>query len=389
MEWELLQVVQLGVEVLLESQSRLLQGKRVGLISNYTMTDRHFQPVIDLLVDSTDWEITKLFGPEHGVMNSAKEGEHVSFSVDAHTGIPAYSLYGETRKPSSDMLKDLDIMLIDLQDIGTRYYTNMNTVFLCMEACAEFGLPCIVLDRPNPINGTAREGNILKSEFQSFVGMHSIPNRHGLTMGELARYFNERMGWGCELTVVEAKGWQRNMLLPDTGLPFVASSPNTACFEMCLLYPGTCLFEGTNLSVGRGTAFPFQTIGAPYVDGHRLAGWFNSQNLSGVVARPLYFSPTYSQYQGELCQGVQLHITEADVLEPVKIGITLMEGIARMDECDFQFRDENAERPFIDLLAGTDQLRSLVRKGQSTEYLDNARAEVERFSREVKDYQIY
>lgn len=389
MKLEMLQVVQLGVEVLLESQSEEIKGKRIGLVSNYTMTDRRFRPVIDLLADSDDWKVTKLFGPEHGVMNSAKEGEHVSTSTDPHTGLPAYSLYGKSRKPSPEMLDGIEVLVIDLQDIGSRYYTNMNTVYYCMEACGEAGLPCVILDRPNPIDGISREGNILEDRFRSFVGMHPIPNRHGLTMGELAHYFNDCLGGSCDLTVIEAKGWHREMLLTDTRLPFVASSPNTAHLDMCLLYPGTCFFEGTNISVGRGTAFPFQAIGSPYIEGHRLARWFNDQHFPGVLARPLYFVPTYNLYSGELCQGIHLNVTDAKELEPVRTGVSLLQGIAHMYEKDFQFRDEHRERPFIDLLAGTDQLRSLIRSGKGESYVDDSKEDLEKFSREMKKYEIY
>ena len=383
-------MIQLGIEVLLTSCRDLLKGKRVGLVSNYNVTDSHFRPVIDLLVESDDWQVMKLFGPEHGVKNSAKEGEHVSSGTDDHTGLPVFSLYGETRKPSADMLTGLDILVIDLQDIGCRYYTNMNTMAYCMEACAEIGLPCLVLDRPNPINGTDREGTILDLEYRSFVGMHAIPNRHGLTMGELANYFNQHMEPRCDLTVIEVHGWKRETILSETGLPFIPSSPNTDSLEMCLLYPGTCLFEGTNVSLGRGTANPFKVLGAPYVNGHLLADWFNQKKLPGVIARPLYFTPTYSQYAGELCSGIQLHVTNPKRLKSVLTGVTLLQGMADLFSNHFNFlQTAEGQRPFIDLLAGTNKLREFLGKGQAITYITDSEFELDAFSKRIKPFEIY
>lgn len=394
-------MVRLGIDGLLYNRQELLRGKRVGLVSNYTVTDAEFRPVIRLLAEqgkaqksSVDggirWQLTKLFGPEHGVKNSAKEGEHVANSIDEGTGLPAFSLYGESRRPSQEMLSDLDVLVIDLHDIGCRYYTNMNTLAYCMEACSEIGLPCVVPDRPNPINGISREGNILDMTYKSFVGMHPIPNRHGLTMGELALLINDSLQKPCDLTVVPMVGWHREMLLSETGIPFVPSSPNTASLDMCLLYPGTCLFEGVNLSVGRGTAHPFETIGSPFVKANELTDWFNSQGLPGVKGRPIYFVPTYSQYTGEMCEGIALQITDRRVLEPVKTGITLLQGIAEFYADDFQFLGvDRPGNPFIDLLAGTPALRTLVEQGRAIEYLTDSADKLEAFNRDIKDYEIY
>lgn len=392
-------MVRLGIEELLNNRRELLNGKRVGLVSNYTVTDSELRPVIRLLAEGgavasgsqgqASWKLTKLFGPEHGVKNSAKEGEHVTTDVDEATGLPALSLYGETRRPSKEMLADLDVLVVDLHDIGCRYYTNMNTLAHCMEACAEMGLPCLVPDRPNPINGVSREGNILDMAYSSFVGMHPIPNRHGLTMGELAQFINARLETPCDLTVVPMTGWHRDMLLSDTGIPFVPSSPNTATLDMCLLYPGTCLFEGVNLSVGRGTAHPFETVGAPFVKANQLTDWFNAQGLPGVKGRPIYFVPTYSQYTGELCEGIALHITDPLALEPVKTGITLLQGVAELYEGDFQFLGVERPKPFIDLLAGTPELRALIEQGRGLEYLTDSADKLEAFNRDMKDYEMY
>ena len=383
-------MVQLGIEVLLTDRLDLIRGKSLGLVSNYTMTDSNYRPVIDLLAQNREWRLIKLFGPEHGVKTAAKEGEHVTSGTDENTGLPVYSLYGETRQPDTEMLADLDVLVIDLQDIGSRYYTNMNTVYYCMEACGKLGLPCLVLDRPNPINGVSREGNILNPECRSFVGMHPIPNRHGLTMGELALYFNDQLDPKCELTVVEIRGWDRRTILSETGLPFVPSSPNTANLDMCLLYPGTCFFEGVNVSLGRGTAHPFEVVGAPYIDGHLLSAWFNEQKLPGIVSRPTYFTPTYSQYTGELCNGVHLHITDPKKLEPVRTGLLLLQGVKELFSKTFNFIGvSEGKRPFIDLLAGTDRLRELMLKEEALTYLSDSQGDLSAFSREISRFEIY
>lgn len=382
-------MVALGIEVLLSQQQDLLRSKRVGLVSNYTATNSRFQPVIDLLLDGDSWRLVKLFGPEHGVKNAAKEGEHVASEMDDHSGLPVYSLYGELHKPTPEMLTGLDVMVIDLPDIGTRYYTNMNTLAYCLEACASVGIPVIVADRPNPIGGVVREGNLPDPAFYSFVGMYPIPNRHGLTLGELAQLHNDGLNSRADLMVVRAEGWSRQQMLPDTGLPFVPSSPNTNSLEMCLLYPGTCLFEGTNLSVGRGTAHPFTVIGAPYVDGHQWAQVFNEAELPGVRARPLYFIPSYSTHQGELCGGVQLHVTDRHVLQSVRIGLVLLQTAFSLFK-EFELLPPQGGGPwFLDLLAGTDRLRHLVSQGNAEAYLGDSRSAVEQFTHTVQPYLLY
>jgi uncharacterized protein YbbC (DUF1343 family) len=380
----------LGIEVLLTQRRELLRGRTIGVVSNYNVTDSLIRPIISLLVEDNEWTVAKLFGPEHGVKNSAKEGEEVDFTIDEATGLPAYSLYGRHKKPTPEMLEGLDVLVFDLVDIGARYYTNMNTLAYCMEACAEAGLPIVVLDRPNPIGGETREGNILNMEYASFVGMHPIPNRHGLTMGELAMFFQSRLSTPCDLTVVRMSDWKRSMLLSDTGIPFVPSSPNTTCLDMCLLYPGTCFFEGVNVSVGRGTTHPFEQVGAPYIRGHQLSKWFSHQGLPGVVARPAYFTPTYSQYTGELCEGVFLHMTDPRTLEPVKTGITLLQGIATLYSEKFEFLGVNGPgKPFIDLLAGNSRLREYIVKGEGLSYLEESRSELEQFNQDIQAVLLY
>lgn len=382
-------MVSLGIEVLLAQKRDLLRGKRVGYVGNYTVTDSRLRPVIDLLGDSRDWRLSVLFGPEHGVKNAAREGEHVTSEVDSHTGLMSYSLYGELYKPTSTMLQDVDVLVIDLPDIGARYYTNMSTMAYCLEVCAELGLPVVVLDRPNPLGGVHREGNIPEKSYYSFVGMYPIPNRHGLTLGELACLYNNGPVPHADLTVVRIEGWERGQMFPATGLPFVPASPNANSFEMCVLYPGTCLFEGTNLSVGRGTANPFAVIGAPWVDGHQVVSAFNALKLPGIIARPVYFTPRYSIHQGELCSGIQLHVTDAGIVEPVRAGLALLQIMAH-EYRDFAFLPGSGNKlPPIDRLAGTDKLRQAVHQGRAWDYLDEARPAVEAFANSIKPLLLY
>lgn len=380
----------LGIDELLGNRRDLLRERCVGLVSNYTVTDSRYRPVIQCLAESDEWQLVKLFGPEHGVKNSAKEGEVVDSTVDEATGLPAYSLYGPNKKPSMEMLEGVDVLVVDLPDIGSRYYTNMNTLAYCMEVCGELGLPCIVPDRPNPINGVTREGNILHPDYSSFVGMHPIPNRHGLTMGELAGFINSQLPKPCELTVVRMTEWTRDMFLTDTGLPFVPSSPNTTGLSMALLYPGTCLFEGVNVSLGRGTTHPFEYIGAPYIQAHVLTSWFNRQHFTGAVARPIYFVPNYSQYTGELCEGISIHVTDSRALQPVRMGVMLLQAVAELYPDNFRFLGiDKSTKPFIDLLAGTSKLREYVGAGRALDYLDEAQGQLEQFNQSIQSFELY
>jgi len=382
-------VIKLGVEVLLANGGGLLAGSRIGLVSNYTMTDSRLTPVIDLFLDNPKCQLVKLYGPEHGVRNSAKEGESISFATDQHSGLPAYSLYGDEKKPTAEMLSGIDVLVIDLQDIGTRYYTNMNTVALCIESCSAVSLPCAVLDRPNPI-GAQREGYMLDESFASFVGMPGIPHRHGLTMGELARFHHRKLADPSELIVIPVEGWSRSLDLRDSGLPFVQSSPNTSGLDMMVLYPGTCLFEGTNVSVARGTTRPFEMIGAPWLDGHKLARRFNDLRVPGVVARPVYFSPHYSLYAGELCGGVQVHVTDAEQVHALRTGILLLQEVAKLCPKDFEFiHSLTAAHPFFDLLAGDSRLRGDIVAEMATRYLDREAEDLAQFSMSVKDIELY
>lgn len=277
--------MKLGVTVFLEDYIQKFQGQRIGLVTNMTGVDSSLIPTIDLFYEHSDIHLTALYGPEHGIRGDMKEGEKIESSIDPYTNLPVYSLYGEHRKPSKEMLDPVDVIVFDLQDIGARYYTYIYTMAYVMEACAENGKHFVVLDRPNPISGIATEGNLVEEDLRSFVGLYPIPNRHGMTVGEIAQLYKYEFGIKCELTVIPMEDWHRDMYFDETGLFWVPPSPNSTGIDMSILYPGTCLIEGTNLSEGRGTTKPFEYIGAPFIEGYRLAKAFNERNIPGILAR--------------------------------------------------------------------------------------------------------
>lgn len=381
--------MKLGLDVFLESDFKPFKGKRIGLVTNMTGVNGRLVPSIDLLEEHPHVHLVALFGPEHGIRGDAKEGEKVASEKDPHTGLPVYSLYGETRKPTKEMLSDVDAIVIDLQDIGTRYYTYIYTVANVMEACKEEGKEVIILDRPNPINGVKREGNLVKDDFRSFVGKYPLPVRHGLTIGEIAKVYKYEFDIDCELTVIPMSGWSRNMYYDETGLVWVPASPNSTGLSMSILYPGTCLIEGTNLSEGRGTTRPFEVIGAPFIDGYKLAKCFNEKHLKGVIARPTSFIPTYQKYKDELCSGIQVHIIDKNKVYSLKTGLYLLEAIAELYPDQLTFRDADNKRSFFNLLAGTDELKNKILQQETDLFLEESMEELETFTEMVKPYLLY
>lgn len=380
----------IGIDVFLEEYIERYKGKKVGLVTNLTGVNKDMESTIDLLFNHPDIQLTNLYAPEHGIRGDAREGEKFETTIDDVTNLPVHSLYGETRKPTENMLKDIDVMVFDIQDIGSRYYTYIYTMAYVMEACSEFNKEVIVLDRPNPISGLKREGNLVNINYTSFVGLLPIPNRHGLTIGELAILFKNEFNYDCNLTVVPLKGWKRSMYYDKTDLFWIPPSPNTTTIDMCILYAGTCLFEGTNLSEGRGTTQPFEIIGAPYINSFELAEQFNSKNIDGVIARPVFFNPTYQKYKNEQCQGVQLHITNRDKIEPLKVTINLMADIAMLYPESFEFRKETPSgKSFFDLLAGNSTLRQQILKDDRESYLEEAEEQLISFERLVQPYLLY
>lgn len=378
------------MDVFLEKYAIKYAGKRIGLVTNMTGVNEQLVTTIDLFYEHPNIELTTLYGPEHGIRGDAKEGEKVSSSIDPYTNLPVYSLYGENRKPSKEMLAEVDVIVFDLQDLGSRYYTYIYTMAYVMKACAESNIECVILDRPNPISGDQMEGNLVADDVRSFVGLYPIPNRHGMTIAELALFFNHEFSIKCDLTVVPMDGWKRSMYFDDTSFYWVPPSPNTTSIDMSVLYTGTCLVEGTNLSEGRGTTQPFECIGAPFIDGHKLAKIFNEKSIPGVLARPTSFIPTYQKHKDILCHGIQLHIVDRKSLHSLQAGLTVIETIAFMYPDAFEFVDHNNQNKFFfDLLAGTKSLREQILTGKTEQFLEQAEYELSGFKEQRKPYLLY
>lgn len=348
----------------------------------------------DLLRD-VGLNLRALFGPQHGARGEKQdnmiESEHYT---DPLTGLPVHSLYGEVRKPTPDMLAGLDAILFDLQDVGVRVYTFIWTMALAMEACGEAGLPFVVLDRPNPVGGLKREGILLRPGFESFVGLHPIPLRHGLTAGELARWLVGTGKVSCELHVFAMERWRRDMSWPDTGLPWVPPSPNLPTPESCTVYPGMVLVEGTTLSEGRGTTKPFEMIGAPWVEPGALAARLAKAELPGVVFRPCHFEPTFQKHAGLLCGGVQLHVTDSQAFRPVRTAVELLLSVRALAPNQSLWRDPpyeyEEELPPIDILWGDGTLREGVDSGATAaQLLEGSAKEIHDFELSVARYLLY
>ena len=348
--------VKTGLDLLLERGHPALAGLRCGLIANHTSIDRELQSGIDLLHASDRIELVALFGPEHGVRGDAQAGAQVLNAADPRTGLPVYSLYGDTERPTPEMLAGLDALLFDIQDLGVRYGTYLSTMVEAMQAAAENGVRFAVLDRPNPIDGIAIEGPLVEDGYASFVGAHPVPIRHGMTLGELARLVASERGWP-EPVVVPMEGWTRGMWFDQTGLPWVQVSPNLPTLDSLTVYAGSCLFEGTNLSEGRGTTRPFEYVGAPWIDSFTFAGRMARAGLDGYAFRPTSFTPTFSKHAGSVCGGLQIYVMDREAAQPVALGAELIRIAQESSGDAFEWRLNEAGAPFIDLLYGSDRLR--------------------------------
>jgi len=337
-----------------------LGGHSIGLVTNPTGVTSHLESSLDALHSHPDVDLRIVFGPEHGARGDIQDALPVGGHVDEATGIPVHSLYGEHRVPTPETLDGLEALVFDIQDCGARFYTYISTLTYCMEAAHRYGLKVVVLDRPNPINGLCVEGGVLEPGFESFIGLHPIPFRHGLTVGELASLINEKIR--CQLMVVEMEGWSRDMWFDDTGLPWVQPSPNLPTLDAATVFPGTCLFEGVNASEGRGTTRPFEVMGAPWAEGRRWTESVNALGLPGARFRTCYFTPTFWRYAGERCCGLQVYVTDREAYRPVEAGIHLLSTLISLHRDAFMFNEPTYDpRRHFDLLAGTDKLRiSLV-----------------------------
>ena len=358
----------LGIDMLLKEKLGLIKGKRVGLLAHAASVDAKGRHILDRLAKEGDAKITALFGPEHGFATKAQDMEVVDTHMDSVSGLPVYSLYGtdlDSLKPTPEMLKDIDVLVMDLQDIGSRYYTYVWTAALAMEACKEGGKGIIVCDRPNPIGGTLVEGPGIDEGYQSFVGLFPIPVRHGMTIGEIVQLMNDQGGMDVDLTVAQMHGWNRGMKWADTGLSWTNPSPNMRSYTAALLYPGMCLIEATNVSEGRGTDTPFEVAGAPFVDTDDLMEAFNSLKLPGVHAAPTSFIPTRQKWEGSLCHGLRFVISDEDAFRPYLTGLAFIWLCHKMyKDSGFEWRNAPYEfvtnRPAIDLLTGSSLFRESI-----------------------------
>ncbi len=357
--------VRLGSEQLLSSGA--LRNKRVGIVSNPASIDAHFRHIVRTMVHEPGVTLGAIFGPQHGYRADVQDNMvETAHAHDPTRGVPIYSLYSETREPTAEMLKGIDVLVVDLQDVGSRIYTFVYTMANCLRAGKKHGVPVVVTDRPNPIGGKI-EGPMLLKGFESFVGQFAIPLRHGMTIAELARYFNEACGIGADLTVVPMEGWRRDMAYEDTGLPWVMPSPNIPTVDTAVVYPGAVLFEGTNMSEGRGTTRPFELIGAPWIDPDALADKLNTHGLTGVHFRPVVFEPTFQKHAKQPCGGCQIHVVNRDDFCSVETGVAMLAEMRAQNPSKFQWRQppyeyEREKLPF-DILAGSSELRQQIEAG--------------------------
>lgn len=385
--------VRLGTDRLHDGLPEVLVGKNVGLITNHSGADRDGKSTIDILFGREDMKLVALFAPEHGIRGT--ETGTIADEVDAATGIPVHSLYGETRQPTPQMMEGVDALVFDIQDVGVRQYTYPTTMAYGMKAAAEKGVPFVVLDRPTPITGTIVEGNILDPAFSNFAGFYAIASRHGMTVGELAKMFNEAFSIGADLTVVAMEGWTRDLWMDETDLPWRGPSPNLPYFEGTIHYPGTVLFEGTSLSEGRGTERPFETIGAPWLDARAMADSMNALGLPGVRFEALEYTIREGarKYGGEHTHGVRFICTDRESYRPIGASLLFMEVARRLHPDDFTWRSGGGNGApvtySLDRLGGTDAVRAAVEAGTVRDLLASWQADEARFLEMRRPYLLY
>ena len=383
-------MTEVGLSVLFREQLAVVEGRSIGLITNQTGIDRQFQSNLTLFAEHPKVGLAAIFSPEHGISGSAQAGIQIASAIGKGRQIPIHSLYGKNRQPTPEILTGIDLLVYDIQDVGSRFYTYSSTLLRSMRAAAANNVDFMVLDRPNPIRGDRVEGNLLRPAFQSFVGETVIPIRHGMTVGELAQFCAAELNFASsQLDVVPMRGWRRGMWYDETGLPWVPPSPNMPTVETATLYPGTCLIEGTNLSEGRGTTKPFEWIAAPWIDSERWADTLNSLELPGTRFRPIHFTPTFSKYADQECHGIQIHVTDRDQLKPVDVALHLIATVWQAYPDQFEFL-KNRGRYFFDLLAGTDELRLRLTKQESPkEIIQSWEAEIAEFTKQCRPYLLY
>ncbi|MBI3047165.1 MAG: DUF1343 domain-containing protein [Acidobacteria bacterium] len=386
-------VVRLGSDVLLASER--LRGARVGVVCNHASIDHAFRHIVDRLASRDGVQLTAVFGPQHGFTSDVQENMvETPHREDPARRVPVYSLYSETREPTAEMLREVDVLVVDLQDVGARIYTYIYTMANCLRAGRRHGVPVVVCDRPNPIGGQRVEGMSLVPGFESFVGQFPIPMRHGMTIGELAALFNEQFGIGAPLEIARMERWRRGVYGDHTGLPWVMPSPNMPTIDTAFVYPGTVLFEGTMLSEGRGTTRPFELVGAPWIDAERFADAMNALDLPGVYFRSAVFEPTFQKHAQRSCGGCQIHVLNRHDFRPVLTGVALIQMFRRFAPASFAWRqppyEYEREKLPIDILAGSDALRRQIeRDAPPAEIAASWREDELAFERLRKPYLLY
>jgi uncharacterized protein YbbC (DUF1343 family) len=387
--------VSIGLDLIQKRWPGDLKGARAGLVVHPASVNRTLEHAIQVCMKTKKFKLAALFGPQHGILGQTQDNmiEWEGFR-DPATGLPVFSLYGKTRKPLPGMLEGLDLLIIDLQDVGARYYTFIWTLDLCMQACHEAGKTLVVLDRPNPISGTATEGPVLDPGYESFVGLKPLPVRHGMTMGEVGLYLRMHFYDGLDYRVITMEGWKRKMWFDQTGLPWVLPSPNMPALETALVYPGMCLLEATNISEGRGTTRPFEIFGAPFIDPDTLVKVLNEFRLPGVVFRPLSFQPTFQKHANKLCGGAQIHVTDRERFKSFKTGVAVLKAIHNTWPREFAWKQppyeyEEVKMP-IDILAGTDRLRKDIEVWKDLNHMEAWwKDQTKTFEKIRKEYLIY
>lgn len=387
-------MVKLGIERLVAELPKRWRGRRAGLVVNPASVDRDLVHAVDRVLAEPALGLAALFGPQHGIRGNDQDNMvEWEGGADARTGLPVYSLYGAVRRPRPEWLAGLDVLFFDLPDVGCRVYTFLTTLVECMRACADVGVPLVVLDRPNPIGGRV-EGPLLASGYESFVGAFRIPMRHGMTLGELAGLARARLKIDVELDVVTAEGWRRAEWFDETGLPWVMPSPNMPTLETAAVYPGMVLLEGTTLSEGRGTTRPFEIFGAPWLDAYAYAEALTAEDFPECRFRPLYFTPTFQKHAGALCGGVQAHVTDRESLNAFRLGVAAISVAHRLTPDERIWRDPPyeyvADKPPIDILYGSDALRTAIGAGASVAEIAATWAlDVAAFEAERRDFLLY
>ncbi len=387
--------VQTGLDIFQKAPPARLAGRRLGLLSNAASMDRSFQHARHIIDRCYPGQLLALFSPQHGFYAEKQDNMVESADgVDPLLGIPVFSLYGQTRRPSREMLDLIDVLIVDLQDVGTRVYTFVYTLSYCMEAARRYHKKVVVLDRPNPVNGIAVEGNCLTPDCSSFVGRYPIPMRHGLTIGELALLFNRHFGISCELEVVAMKNWRRRMFFQDTGLAWIAPSPNLPTPAAAMVYPGQVLWEGTNVSEGRGTTQPFELCGAPFMDPFRISDSVDRSAMNGVHLRPAVFEPTANKWSGQPCRGFQLHVTDPHRFRPYFTTLSLIQAVIRHHNEQFAWKPPPYEYEYqkqpIDLIIGDKNLRRRLASLEPPEDLAASwQEDLDEFARISSEFHLY